>query len=166
MEIRPATLEDIPPYIAQARLAQEWLRSRGLGQYIPAAHEEYAPGVRQWVMAGTLQAVTEAGSTIGFFNLDVIPSRWWPHDGPPALYLAGMVLHESSRGRGIGGEIIRWCAAEVARRGRHSLRLDCHAANPWLRAYYERHGFVLRGEIDQHPGYRGCLYELPIEIEP
>jgi hypothetical protein len=25
---------------------------------------------------------------------------------------------------------------------------------------YEAHGFVLRGQIEQHPGYGGCLYQL------
>jgi hypothetical protein len=26
--------------------------------------------------------------------------------------------------------------------------------------YNEAHGFVLRGRIEQHPGYDGCLYQL------
>jgi hypothetical protein len=26
--------------------------------------------------------------------------------------------------------------------------------------YYEIHGFVLRGRVEQHPGYFGCLYDL------
>jgi GNAT superfamily N-acetyltransferase len=163
VDVHPARLQDIPTYTAAARSAQGWLRSQGLGQYIPAAHEEYAASVRQWVLAGTLQVVTEAGSVIGFFNFDVTPAKWWLSDGPPAMYLAGMVLAEPSRGRGIGSEIVRWCVAETCRRGCQFLRLDCHADNPWLRAYYERQGFILRGLVDQHPGYRGCLYELPID---
>ena len=162
MEVRPACSEDIDTYTAFARLAQEWLRSRGFGQYIPAAHDEYAACVRQWIVAGTLHAVTEAGAAIGFFNLDCSPSKWWPADDRPAMYLAGMVLAESSRGRKIGHEIIRWCVTEAQRRGWRFLRLDCHADNPWLRTYYERQGFILRRLVDQHPGYRGCIYELPV----
>jgi hypothetical protein len=40
------------------------------------------------------------------------------------------------------------------------VRPDCHAGNPWLRRYYEAYGFVLRGRIEQHPGYDACLYQL------
>jgi ribosomal protein S18 acetylase RimI-like enzyme len=71
-----------------------------------------------------------------------------------------MAVSPQARGRGIGGHIIRWCAAEARRRGCRFVRLDCHAGNPWLCRYYEAHGFVLRGRVEQHPGYDGCLYQL------
>jgi hypothetical protein len=50
----------------------------------------------------------------------------------------------------------------AARRGFKSLRLDCHAENLWLRRYYEAHGFECRGQVEQHPGYHGCLYERKV----
>jgi GNAT superfamily N-acetyltransferase len=71
-----------------------------------------------------------------------------------------MVVGQQARGQGVGGNIIRWSAAEARRRGCTLVRLDCHAGNPWLCRYYEAHGFVLRGRIEQHPGYEGCLYQL------
>ena len=159
MEVRLAGPEDIATYTALGRVAQEWLRSRGLGQYVPAAHDEYAAAIRARVAAGTLYAVQDGGETVGFFSLDPSPSPWWPADGVPAVYLAGMVVAPSARGRGVGGFIIRWSAAEAGRRGCRCVRLDCHAGNPWLCAYYEAHGFALRGRVEQHPGYEGCLYQ-------
>lgn len=159
MEVRPAGLEDVVAYVALGRPAQEWLRSRGLGQYVPAAHEEYAAAIHSRVESGTLYVVRDAGEAVGFFSLDETPSPWWPADGTPALYLAGMVVARSARGRGVGGFIIEWCAAETTRRGRRCMRLDCHAGNPWLCRYYESHGFELHGRIEQHPGYDGCLYQ-------
>lgn len=161
MTVRPATAADIPTYVALGRVAQAWLTARGLGQYVPAAHPEYADAIAARVPAGTLFAV-EAGGPVGFFSLDSVPSPWWPVDGVTALYLGGMVVDPRAKGRGVGGEIIRWCMAEAARRGCDVLRLDCHAGNPWLCGYYERHGFVPVGRVEQHPGYDGCLYQLAV----
>ncbi len=132
MEVRPARLEDLGAYAAFARAAQARLIACGLGQYVPAAHDEYAAAIRTRVELG-LYAV-------------------W--DGEPALYLAGTVV-----GR-------RWCLAEADRRGCRLVRLDCHAANEWLCRYYESHGFVLPGRVEQHPGYVGCLYQREVPPFP
>src|SRR5579871_3147502 len=160
MEIRRAVVEEVETYFELARAAQAWLRGRGLGQYVPAAHVEYAEAMRARAEAGTLYTGRDDGVAVAFFSLDPAPSPWWPADGVPALYLSGMVVGRRARGGGVGGQIIRWCADEATRRGRRFVRLDCHAGNPWLCWYYESHGFVLRGRIEQHPGYDGCLYEL------
>jgi GNAT superfamily N-acetyltransferase len=160
MEVRATTLNEIAEYTALARSAQEWLRSRGLLQYVPAAHEEYAEAVRARVESGTLFTVLNGGAPVGFFSLDSQPSRWWPADGVAALYLAGMVVSRSVRGRGVGRFIIRRSVEEATRRGCEFVRLDCHAGNRWLCEYYESNGFELQGIIEQHPGYEGCLYRL------
>jgi GNAT superfamily N-acetyltransferase len=166
MEVRRAVIEDVGTYADFGRAAQAWLRTRGLEQYVPAAHEEYADAIPARAEAGTLYAVWDGGAAVAFFSLDPAPSPWWPADGEPALYLAGMVVSRRARGRGVGGHIIRWCAVEARRRGCRLVRLDCHAGNPWLCRYYESHGFVLRGRIEQHPGYDGCLYQLTTAAGP
>jgi GNAT superfamily N-acetyltransferase len=163
VEIRLARLDDdVGTYAALGREAQGWLQSRGLEQYVPAAHDAYATTIRSRVESGTLCAVWSDDAAVGFFNIDTAPSPWWPADGVPALYLAGMVVSRAARGRDVGGSILRWCIGEAARRGCECVRLDCHAGNPWLCGYYESHGFVLRGRVEQHPGYDGCLYELAV----
>jgi GNAT superfamily N-acetyltransferase len=162
LEIRLARLEDVGTYAKLGREAQAWIHSQGLEQYVPAAHDEYADAILARAEAGTLYAVSDGGADVAFFGLDPAPSPWWPTDDESSLYLAGMVVSRRARGRGVGGHIIRWCAAEARRRGCRVVRLDCHAGNPWLCRYYEAHGFVLRGRIEQHPGYFGCLYQLTI----
>jgi GNAT superfamily N-acetyltransferase len=159
MEVRAASQEDVATYADLGRAAQAWLRSRGLAQYVPAAHDEYAAAIAGRVASGTLHAVRDGGTAVGFFSLDPAASPWWPADGVPALYLAGMVVSHSARGRGVGGFIIRWCVSEASSLGCRFVRLDCHADNPWLCGYYESHGFALCGRIEQHPGYDGCLYQ-------
>jgi len=163
MEVRSAHVEDTVEYAALGRAAQAWLQSRGLSQYVPAAHDEYAAAIQLQAKSGTLFAVQDCGQATGFFSLAPSRSPWWPADEIRALYLAGMVVSRSSRNRGIGSFIIQWSVREAARLGFQCLRLDCHAGNPWLCRYYEAHGFQLRGQVEQHPGYYGCLYQCEIE---
>lgn len=165
MQIRPTTLDDIVTYSAFGRKAQAWLRGRGLEQFVPAAHEEYDGWIRARVEAKTLFAVVDGAETIGFFSLEPTPSPWWPHDETRAMYLAGMVVARTARGRGAGRLIIQWCVAEAARRACQYVRLDCHAGNAWLCAYYEAHGFKLQRKVEQHPGYEGCLYQREVTDE-
>lgn len=162
MHVRLAGPEDVPEYTLQARTAQARLISRGLGQYIPAAHVEYAEAIEKRAASGTLYAVVDDGQVVGFFCLDPVPSPWWPTDGTSALYLSGIVVDSSARGRGVGEYIIGWSAAAARNRRCSFVRLDCHADNTWLCRYYERHGFVLQSRIEQHPGYYGCLYQLAV----
>ena len=162
MIVRPAVEADIPCYVAFATASQEWLRARGLGQYVPAAHSDYAITMVARVTAGSLMVVESGGEPAGFFSLEVAPSPWWPRDDVPALYLAGMVVAPAFRGHSVGAAILSWCRKQAAERGCRAVRLDCHAGNPWLCRYYEGHGFELRGWIEQYPGYDGCLYEAPI----
>jgi ribosomal protein S18 acetylase RimI-like enzyme len=162
MQILRAGFEDIATYVGLAQAAQAWLQSCGLGQYVPAAHDEYADAIRSRVESGSLYVVRRKGESVGFFCLDSSPSAWWPADETPALYLAGIVVARSARGVGVGSHIIEWCSAEAARRHKRFVRLDCHADNARLCQYYEAHGFELRGRIEQRPGYSGCLYQRDV----
>lgn len=162
MTIEPARPEDVETYAALGRIAQEWLRERGSGQYVPAAHAEYAEAIRARVESGTLFAVRDGGETVAFFTFDPQPSPWWPPNETHAMYLGGMVVAHAARGRGVGEQIIEWCAGQAQLRGRRAVRLDCYSGNTRLCAYYEARGFVLRGRVEQHPGYDGCLYEREV----
>jgi GNAT superfamily N-acetyltransferase len=164
MEVRLARGKDVDTYAALGREVQAMLQARGLEQYVPAAHDEYAAAIRARVEANTLYAVWDNGTAVGFFSLDAVPSPWWPTDGEPALYVAGMVVSPQAPGRGVGSSILEWCLAEASRRGCRLLRLDCHAGNTWLCRYYESHGFLLCGQVEQYPGYFGCLYQRAVPL--
>jgi len=162
MEVQLAGVEDVATYADLGRAAQAWLRARGLEQYVPAAHDDYASAIRVRAESGTLYAVRDGDAVVGFFSLDSVASKWWPMDGELAVYLAGMVVSRQARGRGVGSFIIQWCVAEARQRGFRFVRLDCHAGNPWLCRYYESHGFTFEGRVEQHPGYSGCLYQRTV----
>lgn len=163
LDVRVARRVDLATYVALARVAQARLMARGLAQYVPAAHPEYDAYVRARIADGTLFAVWVGEQPVAFFVLEATRSRWWPPDFVPALYLAGMVVGATAREQGVGAAIVEWCAAAARRRHKLALRLDCHAGNAWLCAWYEAHGFTLSGRVEQHPGYEGCLYERRVE---
>jgi RimJ/RimL family protein N-acetyltransferase len=162
LTIRAAAPDDVSTYTDFARAAQSRLQFRGLAQYVPAAHDEYLTAVQAKAAAGTLYTLVDADEIVAFFNLESNPSPWWPADAAPALYLSGIVVAPQARGRRVGQVVVRWSAADARRRGCRFVRIDCHADNPWLCEYYEKHGFVSAGRLEQHPGYFGRIYQLAV----
>ncbi len=162
LEFRSALPADVERYVSLGESAQHWLRDKGLAQYVPAAHTDNLPEIRRRVECGSLFRVSLQDQAVAFFSLESTLSKWWPEDGVRALYLAGMVVSPEVRGQKIGREIIAWCVEEARGRGCSALRLDYYMGNPWLCAYYQSNGFKLRGEIEQHPGYFGCLYQRDV----
>ena len=161
MRIATSEPDWIDRYVAFARDAQARLRARGLRQWVPAAHDAHRPQVDLLVAAGELFAVLDGTEPIAFFALRDA-SGWWPPLERPVRYVSGIVVSRAARGRGVGGTIVEWCIERARSSGAVALRLDCHDGNAWLCEYYERFGFVARDRVEQHPGYVGRLYELPL----
>ena len=190
LAVRRAVPDELPAYLAFSRAAQQRLRQRGLAQYLPAAHDEFAGDMRQRVACGSLLSAWSGGQLVGFFNWDTVRPAMWPatpsvtpsatpsvtppvtppvtggnaSEQPFAYYLAGMVVAPSARGRQVGPRILRWCLEDARRRHAAVVRLDCHAENAWLRGFYEVHGFRTRGVVETYPGYRVCLFEQATTI--
>jgi RimJ/RimL family protein N-acetyltransferase len=160
MRIEPARTDDIADYVAIAAAAESMLRARGLAQWVPAAHAAYRNTIVAQQADGSLFAVYDGSAPIAFCVVTLAKSPWWPPDDVAALYLSGIVVSRSARGRAVGHTIVAWAIARAESLGLGAVRLDCHSGSTWLRRYYEDLGFVLRGLVEQHPGYDGCLYEL------
>lgn len=169
LDFQTARLDELPAYLAFSQAGADADSRQRTCAVPPGRHDEFADAMRRRIEAGSLVAVRSDADTVAFFNLEPLRSKWWPADDVQAIYLAGIVVSSEWSGRGIGSEILRWCVRKAARQGFQAVRLDCHAGNPWLRQYYESHGFTLRGFVAMHPGYDGCLYELgpvPAEQDP
>ena len=54
---------------------------------------------------------------------------FWPDSPPDALYLHRFAVRAGHSGSGAGAAALAWADAEVLRRGRRFLRLDCLAQN-------------------------------------
>ncbi len=99
-----------------------------------------------------------AVATVSLFEVD---ERFWPGWPPDALYLHKLAVRRRDAGLGVGEAILRWAAAQTEARGRRFLRLDCPRADPGIRAYYERAGYVHRGDVTVG-SCEAALYERPV----
>jgi hypothetical protein len=149
LEVRLATTDDLSIVLSVLDEAADWLSARGIRQW-PAAFEPswILPDVR----AGETWLVLTAGSPVATVTLGWADPLW-PDDAR-----AGYV-HRLARRRdapAMGDAVLTWVAEQVVSRGRQLIRLDCVASNQALRAYYERRGFIHRGDaaVGGAPGDR------------
>ena len=139
--------------------ASAWLERRGLGQWP-------RPFPVDWITAGRTAGICylawEGPMPVGTFALQRTDTTFWGErpDEPPgyALYLHRLAVRRSHRG--LGRSLLDLAQALTLRSGAVCLRLDCMAANPGIRGYYERRGFEHCGDLDV-PGltWRASLYE-------
>ena len=150
-----ATEADAATLVALYDEAGGWLLARGLRQWPPG-----------WYTAEMALASIRAGHEVYLARRDSEPVgkltlQWddvemWGEQPPDAGYVHGLCVSRAVAGLGLGAALLDWAGARIAACGRQWLRLDCMAANPALRAYYERLGFVYRGEAEE--GW-AALYE-------
>jgi GNAT superfamily N-acetyltransferase len=154
MEVRLAGPGDVDPVVSILEEAAAWLRSRGIDQWPAVFRREFVAdhvGRREVYLAW---AGAEAAATL---SLQAADPEMWGERPPDALYLHGFAVRR--RHAGLGRELLHWAERAAATAGRRYLRLDCMAANPGLRAYYERAGYVHRGTRPWPSGRDSSLYE-------
>lgn len=174
MMVRLATASDAEAVAAVLSEAARWLERTAKWNDWPLRYPvgRLMPFIQRNELYVAWSTVDD--SAMGTFVLQWSDERFWGIRPPDAGYLHRVAVAPRFSGHGIGEAMIRWAAGEVTRRGRRFLRLDCPAANQALQAYYERLGFVRRGEAQGRNGYRGIRYESttqglfaagPIEVE-
>ena len=165
LTIETASQADIPKYVELAQAAQIFVRSKGLAQWVPAAHPAFLPNLEAKVERRSLRKVSHGKDAIAFFDFSFEPSEWWSGRAGMAGYISGIVVARESRGLGIGRFILECAEAKVRDRRAQYLRLDCHAGNDWLCGYYRSNGFAEVARVEQHPGYFGALYQKLVSFE-
>ncbi len=128
--------------------AATWLMARGLRQWAPGWYTT-ATVVGALRAGHELYLVWRAGAVVGKFALQWDDAAMWGEQPPDAGYIHGLCVRRAAAGMGLGAALLDWAGQRVAANGRRWLRLDCMAANPALRAYYERLGFIYRGEGEE-----------------
>ena len=149
-DVRPAAgPKDLEIAVAILEEAIAWASARGLDSW-PAGTFAEADGwgrerLRQALDGRGLYLLWAGGEPAATFSLLAEDREFWPDAAEEALYFHRFAVRRAHAGAGAGA--LAWSGGEVRRRGRRYLRLDCHASNRRIRAYYQRAGFAHRGEV-------------------
>ncbi|MFF5034598.1 GNAT family N-acetyltransferase [Nocardia salmonicida] len=141
VEFRRAEAGQIGEVLEVLDEAALWLTSRGVRQWPTRFDPAW---VEPAVSRGETWLVAVEGKLAATVTLDW-SDPLWADDAECAGYVHRMAVRRGAAG--IGGQILGWAADTTRDHGRGLLRLDCVATNDRLRAYYERAGFVHRGDV-------------------
>ena len=160
LNIASARLEETDEALALLDDSARWLEANGIRQWHAPTPEQIRAWWRRAVERGQVFLARRASDprAVGVFRIQWADPELWEEDGGSAGYLYGLAVRPDLHGQRIGEQMLDWAQRYFAESGRRVLRLDCRADNPKLRGYYERLGFVCRGEQPRE-GYSLALYE-------
>jgi GNAT superfamily N-acetyltransferase len=163
LRIAPASSESLAGLIELLEEAAAWLWQRGLRQWEPGSMLAQRGALSSWADVGHL-VIARVGDDLagGCFLVPETNPEWRRHPGD-AHHLHKLVVARRWAGRGVGAELLAWCAARTRDFGVSRLRLDCWDGNDALRAYYRDAGFHELEAVPSH-GYLVRLFER--EIKP
>jgi GNAT superfamily N-acetyltransferase len=157
IRVAAARADELPVAAGILDEASAWLASRGLDCWPrPLSVAVLEAGLA----LGPTYLAWDGPTAVGTFSLHRTDVRFWGErpDEPPghARYLHKLAILRSHPG--LGRELLG--LAEILARdgGAVSLRLDCVAGNPAIRAYYEGAGFEYRGEVS------GPAFDVPYAL--
>jgi GNAT superfamily N-acetyltransferase len=172
LAISRAELADIPAVVDIMTDAAEWLRGRGIDMwhidreqtsaYLQAALTGIPPA-REVYLAWRAGPAGGMPEPVGTLALQATDPRLWGEQPDDALYLHSFAVRRVVGGQGVGRALLRWAESFAAGDGKSYLRLDCVTENPALRTYYERAGYIHRGEL-HGTTWSASLYERRVDI--
>lgn len=130
-------------------------------------------GIHQWkddllepdiVFAGDppgFMAMHEGKAAAVCYLTETDPLFWRGDEAEPALYVHKLACREEYAGKGAAQALLWFCVEKAREEGKCFLRLACRAAQPKLRAVYEKMGFSYAGVADVPSlGLIDALYEM------
>jgi ribosomal protein S18 acetylase RimI-like enzyme len=136
----PADLDDVLDILNETA---RWLTSRGINQWVDGFPRKM---IAADISRGEVYLARREQRAVGTFTLQWSDQLFWPGAKAEAGYIHRIAVRREARGLGL--ELLKMAERVTAASGRKSLRLDCFAGNDALCGYYERAGFVRRGEIE------------------
>lgn len=126
--------------------AARWMIANGIDQWRPGEKDE--EHFRRRIAEGEvwLAVLGERGPVAGAWELWWADPLAWGEQPEPAGYVHRLMVDRATAPRGAGRLLLARAEARIAELGLAYSRLDCVAANPRLRAYYEAAGYLRVGE--------------------
>ncbi len=166
MQIREATYSDMEQILRLYEQAREYFRASDIPQWTDG-RPDY-DDVFGDIDDGICYVATENGYILAAFICDFFeegryPSLFggeWLNDDEHAG-LHRVAVNPESKGRGIGGEIVRFAANRCRENGVYNLRCDTHPRNNSMRRMLEKNGFVPCGKFFDS-GEERIAYQLEL----
>ena len=159
LTVRGAQASDLEVIIDILEQAEAWLTSKGIDQWTPGVHRQYAQQFAAAIDKGLVfVAERSEGQIVASVVLSWSTDKLWPMPEVDAGYVSKLTVRRDISGYAVGLALLRWVERKVISVGRKYVRLDCLAGNHRLCKYYEDAGYTPKGEVEAH-GYRLRLYE-------
>ena len=168
LRVVTAELGDLDRYVDLLEELADWLESRGIKQWPRGRVNLNVQYFQGSIARQEVQLAFVGDELVGTLRLLMTDPIVWPEStGGEAVYVYNLGVRRAWAGHQLGGRLLDWAERRAAAFGRRFVRLDCMHDNAFLRAYYERNGFVSRGEVDArypHPVglERLCRYEKAV----
>ncbi|HEY2574035.1 MAG TPA: GNAT family N-acetyltransferase [Verrucomicrobiaceae bacterium] len=148
MNIRRASVTDLPSLLALTKECVARMRSQGIEQWDEIYPDE--PVLQQDIVSGTLHVLEGTDELAGCVIVDDRPDPlWqglkWSEEGVPFAAVHRLMVHPVHQGRGLGKKLMEHAEVTAREQGRRSIRLDTFTANPIALSLYEKLGYRRTG---------------------
>lgn len=158
--IRQATPPDAAAVAEILNEAAQWLERAGMPMW--KNHELKAEGIAADVDAGIFFLAEYSGDRAGVLKFELADDAFWPDARhQDAAYVHRLAIRRRYSGMGLSTFLLNWAVKRTHGLGRRYLRLDCEAARPRLRAFYESFGFRHHSDREVGP-YFVSRYEYDV----
>lgn len=152
-----AKLEDIDTILRILDEAASWIIEQGLRSvWKPGEFSRQA--FLDQIGRGEVHIALVDGKPAGTVTLQWNDLTFWGERDPDSGYVHKLAVRPVYAGRKIGVEMLRWAEASARVAGKKFLRLNCLAEDRKIRDYYERAGFLYKGDV-VGPKAMTTLYE-------
>jgi GNAT superfamily N-acetyltransferase len=157
LDIVPARPDDIDTVLGILDEAAAWI----IEQRLPSV---WKPGefsretFLEQISRGEVHVGLVDGKPAGTITLQWSDLVFWGEQQSDSGYVHKLAVRPVYAGQKIGLEMLKWAEAAAREVGKRFLRLNCLAADRKIRDYYERVGFLYKGDVVR-PKAAAALYE-------
>ena len=171
MDLRPATLDDVPALAALGRASftdafGHLYRSEDIAAFLLETHDEAV--VASEVAGDACRhriAVAKDGTLLGYCKLR-FPGKLAKHsDAADPLELSQLYCSSTAAGQGVGAALMDWAIAEGLTGGHDAVQLSVYSGNQGAQRFYARYGFTKIADIHFRVGDQlddEYLFEKPL----
>jgi GNAT superfamily N-acetyltransferase len=160
LNARQALVADVGTVSDILREAASWLDARGEPLWTDS--ELLPDRIIDEVADGLYWLAEDGGVALGTVRFQLEDPLFWPDlSSGEAVFVHRLAVRRVAAGGVVSSFLLQWAIERARQLGRPYLRLDCDAARPRLRAFYERFGF--RHHSDRQVGpYVVARYEIGV----